>query len=324
MLIDPISFEGLVGERIDFALADYFEDLSRSKISRAIKEGEVLVNGTSVKPSYAVKEGDRLEINLDFFRRPPILPEDLPLDILYEDEDLLVINKSRGLIVHPTDSVRSGTLVNALLAYGCPLSDINGPDRPGIVHRLDADTTGAIIIAKNNRAHRVLQEDFRNRKVDKYYLAVVEGRFDQKDYLIDAPIGRNPDQRKMMQVRPDGKEARSYLTALSAGEKHSLLSIRIETGRTHQIRVHCQSLRHPVVGDSLYGFKKQTVQTMGQLLHAYRIVFKHPSRKLTLDLTAPLPKDFIEQIRKLHLVGPQGLSESFIKGECLVIKNDQL
>lgn len=304
-----------VGDRLDRVLADRFEDLSRSKIAQAIKRGAVLVNGESVKPSSPVAYGDHVDLDRVFFVKEEIKPEAMDLDLVYEDEDLLVVNKKAGLIVHPSDRVRSGTLVNGLLYLQekevLTLSNVNGEERPGIVHRLDAQTSGLIIVAKNNPAHRILAQAFQDREVKKTYLALVEGDWPVEDFRVDLPIGRNPANPKKMAVVEGGKEAISTFSCLAHQPKASLLKVEIKTGRTHQIRVHLAHCHHPVVGDGVYGFRKQKIRTSHQMLHAWKVAFSHPRTGQWVSFEADPDPEFQQVLDKL------GFPEAWKGSQCL-------
>lgn len=301
MRIDCSMYEEMLGERIDYALSDYLEDLSRSKITKAIKENAIQVNQKPVKPSYLLKEEDIIEIDISFFKQKEILPENIPLSIIYEDEDILVLNKETGLLVHPTNTVRSGTLVNALLYHTKSLSRIGGDERPGIVHRLDQETSGILIIAKNDPSHLRLQEQFKNRTVEKRYLAILHGKLEVKDFLVEELIGRNMNNRKLMSVDPKGKYAKTIYNTVDCNQDYSLADIEIITGRTHQIRVHSAYIHHPVLGDSLYGRKNEKVKTDHHMLHARSIHFLHPSTGKDLYFEADLTKNFEECLVKTKL-----------------------
>lgn len=301
MQIETKYYEEMVGDRLDFAIADYLDDISRSKVAKAIKAGKILVNGKEVKTSYLLKEDDLVQVDLAYFEPVPIQAEDIPLDILFEDDDLLIINKQAGLIVHPTSSVRSGTLVNALLNLPISLSTVNGEERLGIVHRLDCDTSGALIIAKNDESHFALQEQFQDRQVKKVYHTILEDNLGQDVIEVKKAIGRNPSDRKLMMVSDEGKSAYSIFSPLKSNDRATYSQVEILTGRTHQIRVHAAYLKHPVIGDRLYGFKKQRFKTKRQLLHAYQIEFTHPKSGERLAFQAPLPKDFTDFLEKNKL-----------------------
>lgn len=309
MATERFRLDEFDGERLDIALAERFEALSRSRIAQAIKAGQVRVNDERVKASYVIKVGDEIAMALDTFEPAPIEPEAIPLAVLYEDDHLAVINKPYAMIVHPTASVRSGTLVNALMSRFDQLSDINGGLRPGIVHRLDADTTGAIIVAKTNAAHERLIEAFKRHAVVKRYLAVVEGNWPVTAYVFSGAIGRDPNHRKRMAVIPTGKPALSRFTAISAGERHTLLDVEIVSGRTHQIRVHLKALKHPVVGDRLYGYSRPTIRVAHQLLHAHRLEFEHPITGEAVSLVAPPDACFSDALRRLELMPERGIDQ---------------
>lgn len=286
--------------RLDQEATRYLGDFSRSRISKAIKNGAITVNGDQSKSSSPVKKGDRIQADLSALKIPPIRPEQVPLDILYQDEDLLVINKPAGMIVHPTLTVREGTLVNALLGMGIPLSQVNGPLRPGIVHRLDAQTSGAIMIAKNDSSHHKLADDLQLRMVQKTYLAICQGKWDVNHMRIDLPIGRSPSQpQKREVILEGGKEAITIANTLSIGEEASLIAFQILTGRTHQIRVHARAMKHPVVGDRLYGYKKERHPTAHQLLHSFYLCFCHPRTGKKLQFFAPWDQEF-ERMAKIY------------------------
>lgn len=292
--------EESIGLRLDQAATLYLEDFSRSRIARAIQSGEILLNGAPSKSSVPVKEGDQISVDLRSLKIAPILPDPIPLDILYQDDDILVINKAAGMIVHPTLKVREKTLVNALLGMNVPLSQVNGSERPGIVHRLDAQTSGALVIAKNDPAHLRLAEDLKERKVSKIYLAICQGKWDVHGLFISLPIGRNPkNPQKRTVLESGGKEAVTIATTLSSGKEASLLSMQILTGRTHQIRVHARAMGHPVVGDGLYGYKKEPHHPAHQLLHSYFLSFNHPGTGEKLEFFAPWDQEF-ERMAKIY------------------------
>jgi 23S rRNA pseudouridine1911/1915/1917 synthase len=278
-------------ERLDVFLTQQFPDLSRSKVAEWIKSGSVLVDGATAKPSRMLHSGAVVEC----LNEPESTPHDLtpvkiPLDIRYEDEHLIVVNKPRGLAVHPAVSLQEPSLVNALLAHSEELSRVGGDYRPGIVHRLDKETTGVMLVAKNDVVHRHLAKQIETKAAGREYLAVVHGTPTHKKFVIDAPIGRDPRNRIMMAIRPDGKFARTHVQSLEFAAAGTLVYCKLETGRTHQIRVHLSSFGHPVVGDKTYG-KKDDVTAMQ--LHAARITFEHPISHQIHTIEAPLPEDFL-------------------------------
>ena len=272
LLIDDVTEE----KRIDLYLAEYMQDYSRSKIRNEIKKGLVLVNSKEVKPSYILKEGDIIDINQEDLS-PRILPENIPLDIVFEDDNMLVVNKPSGMLTHPTTIETSNTLVNALLyKYGSNLSDINGELRRGILHRLDRNTSGLLMVAKNNKTHEYLVEKMKAKEITKKYLAVVKGIVEKDNFIINKPISRNPNQPHKMAILEGGKESISIVKVLERFKDASLVEIELVTGRTHQIRVHMSSIGHPVYNDTLYGFGKMKIKTEEQVLEAYKLAFPKP------------------------------------------------
>lgn len=286
--------------RLDKYLSEYLEDYSRNYIKSLLQSGNILVNEGKVKPSYNVKIDDEVKIYIPDETVNDILPEEKPLNIVYEDEFLAIINKPDNLMVHPTESIKKDTLVNRLLFNFDTLSDIYAPFRPGIVHRLDKDTSGLLIIAKNNKTHEELKEIFKNRKIEKRYLAIVHGRI-EKDLIIEKPIGRDEYNRTKMNVVKDGKYAKSIVKPISYNDDYSLVQVQILTGRTHQIRVHLSHLHHPVLGDKVYGFKKEKVNSNRQMLHAFYLKFKHPFTNKNISVLGKLPDDFIQTTIKCNL-----------------------
>lgn len=273
-------------KRIDTYLADYMQEFSRSKIQAEIKKGSVLVNSKSVKPSYIIKEGDVIE----FTPSAPlkIEPENIPLEIVYEDENMLVVNKPSGMLTHPTLQEMSGTLVNALLyKYGDNLSDINGEFRRGILHRLDRNTSGLLMIAKNNNTHEFLVNKMKNKEITKKYLAIVKGVIEQDNFEINKPIGRNPNQPHKMAVTENGKESISIVKVLRRFSDATLIEVQLITGRTHQIRVHLMSIGHPVYNDTLYGFGKMKIKTQEQVLQSYKLSFPRPYDGKVIEIEIP-------------------------------------
>lgn len=288
------------GTRIDKYITDYLEDYTRNFIKKLISSKAVLVNGIAIKPSYNVKSGDTINILLPTDEVGKILAEDKELEIIYEDDYIAVLNKPSNLIVHPTETIREGTLVNRLLFRFKNLSDLYQPFRPGIVHRLDKDTSGLIIIAKDNDTHEKLKSMFQNREIEKHYVAIVHGKVDE-EVVIEKPIGRDIYNRTKMAVVDDGKYAKSILRPICYNDEYSLVEVLISTGRTHQIRVHLSSLHHPVLGDKTYGIKKEKINTNRQMLHAFYLKFNHPILDKRIELIAPLHDDYIETIKKCNL-----------------------
>jgi 23S rRNA pseudouridine1911/1915/1917 synthase len=295
--------------RLDKFLAGRIPELSRSAAQRLIDEGQVTVNGEPVKASYKVRAGDRVVALLPVEESHGLVPEAIPLDIVYEDQALIVVNKAAGMVVHPAPGHPEGTLVNALLAH-CPELAAAGGDRPGIVHRLDRDTSGLILAAKNEKVRRALQRQFKDRQVHKAYLALLEGHLHPAYGRIEAPVGRDPHHRQHMTVLPGGREAITEYHVLEqfahpigpASGKYTLIEAEPVTGRTHQIRVHLASIGYPVVGDAVYGRRKQRLPVSRQFLHARRLAFKHPVTGRRLDLEAPLPEDLaavLEMLRQM-------------------------
>lgn len=285
------------GGRFDRTLADYLDGVSRSEVSRKIKEGKIFLNGEKAKASTRLSFKDEISLDPEIFELPAIKPEKVDLKVLYQDQDMMVVNKPAGMVVHPTQRIRSGTLVNALLGLGTPLSDRYGDERPGIVHRLDAGTSGAILLAKTNQAHDRLADQFRQRKVAKLYLAIVHGRMEVHDLEVKAPIGR-PSGSAKMEVTPLGKEAISRFDSLAHGRDSSLVAVRILTGRTHQIRVHLAWYNHPVVGDPVYGPRKGDPHIDHQLLHAYRLGFHQPTTGEWKEVQAQPDEDFFRALAR--------------------------
>ena len=288
------------GGRLDKYLADKLDDLSRSRVQALIREGQVRVDGRVRKPSYRLAGGEVLKVCIPPPKEVSLEPEAIPLDIIYEDEDILVVNKPAGMVVHPAAGHWQGTLVNALLGYMPGLASIGGELRPGIVHRLDKDTSGLVVVAKNDRAHRYLQRQFRARQVEKVYLALVEGVPKEPRGVIIAPIGRDPTQRKRMGVVTGGREAETEYRVERSFPQHSLLEVRPRTGRTHQVRVHLAYIGHPVVGDRVYGRRKPTVPLGRQFLHAQRLAFRLPKDDQSREFLVPLPADLIQVLELLE------------------------
>lgn len=299
--------EEQAGERVDKCLAELEETRSRSFLQKLIKEGRVLVNGSCVKARYEVNSGDEIVLQLPDLEEPKALPEPIPLDILYEDADLIVVNKPKGMVVHPAAGHNSGTLVNALLFHcGEELSGINGVMRPGIVHRIDKDTTGALVICKNDKAHTCLAEQLKVHSITRKYCAIVHGEIREEEGVVDAPIGRHPIERKKMTVFSnkvqEGRPAITHYRVLARGHGYSYVECQLETGRTHQIRVHMASIHHPVLGDRVYGPERCPFANLeGQTLHARVLGFFHPSLERYMEFEAPIPAYFLELLRRLEL-----------------------
>ena len=283
--------------RIDKVLAHQFNQFSRSHLQKWIEDGNVRVNGQPVKPKYKLAVGDQVVIEPEAPQKVDLTPEKIPLDIVYEDDDVIVVNKPQGMVVHPAPGHPDHTLVNALL-YHSPLSTINGEFRPGIVHRIDKDTSGLLMVAKNDLAHRSLAAQLKAKTNQREYVALVHGVIKQAAGTINAPIGRSKKDRKKQAVVSDGRHAVTHFKVLHRFRHYTLVSCRLETGRTHQIRVHMKSIGHPLAGDPLYGPRK-TLPGRGQYLHARLLGFKHPRTGKELVFTAPLPEYFQQMLDKL-------------------------
>ncbi len=289
-----------VKKRLDLFLSEKF-DLTRNSIQNLIKKGLVLVDSKIEKNGYPLKEGQKIEITVPTPQKTDIEAEDLPLDVVYEDSDLLVINKAQGMVVHPANSVHSGTLVNALLGKVHDLSGINGELRPGIVHRLDKDTSGLMLVAKNDKAHNNLAKQIQNKTCERTYWALVSGDVKKDEGIIVTQIGRNPKDRKKMAVLPEGqgKTAISQFKVLKRFGSFTLMEWKLKTGRTHQIRVHAKHLGHPVACDPIYN-PKQNFSHVGQLLHSKHIKFVHPTSKKIMEFDSDLPPYFSNILSKLE------------------------
>ncbi len=289
--------ESWINNRLDQVLSSYLNE-SRSFVSNHIKEGNILVNGKRVKSGYLLKKDDEIFIG-DLKIDSDIIPEDIPLDIYYEDEYLMVVNKPSGMVVHPAPGNYHGTLVNALMHHTKNLSDINGEMRPGIVHRIDKDTSGLLLISKTNEVHRILADDFKNKRVKRKYLALVHGIIDANNGKIDAPIGRSVIDRKKMSITDkNSKKAITNFTVKERFKNYTLVELILETGRTHQIRVHMAYINHPVVNDPVYS-KIKPINDYGQMLHAYYLGFMHPITHKFLEFECPLEQKFIDIIETL-------------------------
>jgi len=291
--------------RIDAYLSKENRELSRTMIQKLIEEGNVLVNNNKVKASYKVALNDKIDVNIPEAKEIELKPEKIDLNVIYEDNDIIVINKPKGLVVHPANGNPDGTLVNALMEI-CKdsLSGIGGEIRPGIVHRLDKDTSGILVVAKNDKSHINLSEQIKNREMEKIYIALVRGHVKENEATINMPIGRSNGDRKKMAVNKNGKEAITHFKVLNRyeknGNKYSLLEIKIDTGRTHQIRVHLAQIGYPVIGDYTYSNGKNEFGIVGQSLHSKSLRFRHPITEKEMYLEAELPQYFKEVIERLE------------------------
>ena len=279
--------------RLDVYITDKYKDLSRTMVQKLIEEGSIKVNGNIKKLSYKVQLNDEISICIPKAKETDLKPQEIPIEVVYEDDDIIVVNKPKGLVVHPANGNPDGTLVNAIMAM-CKesLSGIGGELRPGIVHRLDKDTSGLLIVAKNDKAHINMSEQIKNRQVTKKYIALVRGVIQEDDATIDMPIGRSTKDRKKMAVTKNGKQAVTHFKVLKRYPKYTLLEVKIDTGRTHQIRVHMAEIGHPVVGDMVYSNGKNDFGIQGQMLHAKSLDFKHPITGKQMHLEAELPQYF--------------------------------
>lgn len=287
------------GTRIDKYLSDNIEDRSRAFIQNLIDESNITVNEKIIKSNYKVKDKDKIKVIIPVPKELTITGEDIPLDIVFEDKDVVVVNKPQGMVVHPASGVYSGTLVNALLNHCEDLSGINGVIRPGIVHRIDKDTSGVLVIAKNDFAHNKLAEQFKEHSMKREYYALVEGRLKEEEGTVDAPLGRHPQDRIKMAIVKDGKRAVTHYKVIETYKNTSLIRCRLETGRTHQIRVHMAHIGHPLVGDPVYGYKKQKYNLEGQMLHAKVLGFVHPTTNEYMEFQTELPSYFTKILERL-------------------------
>lgn len=284
--------------RVDAFLSSKLKDMSRSQIQKLIEEKNITVNDKIIKSNYKIKSGDKIFVSIPEPKELEIAAEDIDIEIIYEDDDLAVINKPQGMVVHPAAGNYSGTLVNALLKRCSNLSGINGIIRPGIVHRIDKDTSGVLVIAKNDIAHRSLAEQIKEHSVKRIYIALVEGIMKNDNGTVDKPIGRHHVERKKMAIVQNGRNAVTHYSVIERFRNNTLIEARLETGRTHQIRVHMSYIGHPLVGDPVYGFKKQKFKLAGQALHAKVLGFIHPRTNEYIEFMSPLP-EYFENLLKL-------------------------
>ena len=291
------------GKRIDVFVSDNMDSLSRSMVQKLIESGDILVNEKKQKSNYKLRSGDIISANIPDPENVDIVAEDIPLDVIYEDEDIIVVNKPKDMVVHPAAGHFSGTLVNALMFHcGDSLSGINGELRPGIVHRIDKDTSGILVSAKNDNAHRELALQLADHSITRIYYAICFGNIKEDEGTIDKPLGRNPKDRKKMAItEKDGRRAVTHYKVLERFGKFTLMQAQLETGRTHQIRVHMASIGHPLLGDKVYGSEKQPFGVNdGQVLHAGVLGFIHPTKKEYMEFRSPLPEGFEKLIIKLR------------------------
>ena len=288
------------GKRLDAYIPSVDLDITRTSAQRLIEDGNILVNGKNAKVSYKIQENDKISVEIPKPKQIELKAQDIPIEIVYEDSDIIVVNKPKGMVVHPANGNPDGTLVNAIMAI-CKdsLSGIGGEIRPGIVHRIDKDTSGLLIVAKNDNAHVKMSEQIKNHEVKKTYIALVRGIFKENESTIDMPIGRSTSDRKKMAVNKNGKNAITHIKVLKRFDKYTLLQVNIETGRTHQIRVHLSHIGYPIVGDYTYSNGKNEFDVVGQCLHAQKLEFKHPITQKDMCLEAELPQYFKDILDKL-------------------------
>lgn len=288
------------GKRLDTYIPSVDTDITRTSAQRLIEDGNILVNGKNEKVSYKIQENDKISVEIPEPKQIELKAQDIPIEIVYEDSDIIVVNKPKGMVVHPANGNPDGTLVNAIMAI-CKdsLSGIGGEIRPGIVHRIDKDTSGLLIVAKNDNSHVKMSEQIKNHEVKKTYIALVRGVFKENEATIDMPIGRSTSDRKKMAVNKNGKNAITHIKVLKRFDKYTLLQVNIETGRTHQIRVHLSHIGYPIVGDYTYSNGKNEFDVIGQCLHAQKLEFKHPITQKDMCLEAELPQYFKDILDKL-------------------------
>ena len=289
------------GKRLDTYIPSVDTDITRTSAQRLIEDGNILVNGKNAKVSYKIQENDKISVEIPEPKQIELKAQNIPIEIIYEDSDIIVVNKPKGMVVHPANGNPDGTLVNAIMAI-CKdsLSGIGGEIRPGIVHRIDKDTSGLLIVAKNDNAHVKMSEQIKNHEVKKTYIALVRGVFKENEATIDMPIGRSTSDRKKMAVNKNGKNAITHIKVLKRFDKYTLLKVNIETGRTHQIRVHLSHIGYPIVGDYTYSNGKNEFDVIGQCLHAQKLEFKHPITQKDMCLEAELPQYFKDILDKLE------------------------
>ena len=286
--------------RLDKVTALLNPNLSRMTIQRLIDTENIKVNGKVMKASYKTKVGDKITIVIEKPKKVDIIAQNIPIGVLYEDDDIIVINKPKGMVVHPGNGNPDGTLVNAIMNLcGDSLSGIGGEIRPGIIHRLDKDTSGVLVVAKNDKAHIDISNQIKNRETKKYYIALVRGTIKENEATINMPIGRSKKDRKKMAVTKEGREAITHFKVIKRYKNYTLLEVKIETGRTHQIRVHMAEIGHPIVGDFVYSNGKNEFNVQGQMLHSKQIEFKHPRTGKVMKIEAPLPEYFENIINEL-------------------------
>lgn len=285
-------------ERLDVFLSEKL-DKTRSAVKKLVDDGEITVGGNKVKAGRVLKIGEEISVNIPDPVKLDLEAENIPLDIIYQDKDIAIINKPQGMTVHAGNGTHGSTLVNALLYHLDSLSGINGVIRPGIVHRIDKDTSGLLVVAKNDAAHLSLSEQIKNKTCHRIYLALLEGTVKQNDGIIDTFIGRSDKNRTMMAVKDSGRRAVTHFKVLKRYKEFTFAEFRLETGRTHQIRVHCKYIGHPIVGDPVYGYEKQKFKLNGQLLHAWKLELTHPSTGERMSFEAPLPDYFQAVLQKL-------------------------
>lgn len=295
---DFIIDDSNVNKRLDVFLSNIFNDKSRSYLQKIIEDGNVTINLSIKKSNYKLKIDDKVHVDIPEPVALEVKAEAIPLNIIYEDSDVIVIDKPQGMVVHPAPGVQEGTLVNALLSHCNDLSGINGVSRPGIVHRIDKDTSGVLVVAKNDNAHNKLALQLKDHTMNRIYIALVEGRIKSEGGTIDAPLARHPVDRIKIAIVKDGRRAVTHFKVLERFENNTLVQCKLETGRTHQIRVHMSHIGHPLVGDPVYGYKKQRFKLQGQMLHAKILGFIHPTTGEYMEFLSPVP-EYFEKVLKI-------------------------